>query len=249
MTVEFPFVETQLIAHRGASLFCPENTLQAVRKAARMGVKWIETDVQMTIDNQLVIIHDETLERTSNGTGFVARQTLSCIKGLDAGSWFPGADEGPYQIPTLEEFLKEILVLGLNLQLEIKALPGLEYEVAELVCAEVKRIWPMEGSPSKLMISSFSERSLRRTAELLPEIPRVLALLAVPADPDALARECNVSIIHIQDVFADDEGLARVRASNIEFGIAVIDDAARARYLLENGIQQILSDHPALLLD
>ena len=81
-------VKNKIIGHRGASMFAPENSASSLEVAFSMGLKWIETDVQITLDNKLVIFHDEKLDRTSNGEGFLALKKLSELKKLDIGAWF-----------------------------------------------------------------------------------------------------------------------------------------------------------------
>ncbi|WP_316858503.1 glycerophosphodiester phosphodiesterase family protein [uncultured Cohaesibacter sp.] len=246
MTVQDPHVNAPLIAHRGASALCPENTLQAVRKAAELGAKWIETDVQLTKDGGLVIIHDDTVNRTTNGSGFVALHTLEDLQKLDASAAFKGPrEDGPYFLPSLDEFIAEIERLDLNLQLEIKELPGNEEKLTDAVCSRMQKLW--SGNPNRLMLSGFSERVIKRAKKNWPEIRRAFARVIVPDDPDGMAEEVGAHIIHIQEAFGDEEGLERIRNSHVEFGAATINDPARARYLLSNGIQHILSDHPDLL--
>ncbi|MEX3008218.1 glycerophosphodiester phosphodiesterase family protein [Hoeflea sp. TYP-13] len=239
-----PIVDAPLLAHRGASLYAPENTLQAVELAAKMGAKWIETDVQVTADNELVVIHDLELERTTNGAGFVALHTLEQIRALDAGSWFGNKISG-YQVPTLQEFVACIVDNDLNLQLELKELPGRENDIADRVCSEIADIWPFERR--KLFLSGFSERCLKRVARNLPDVPRAIALLCIPEDPDAYAAETGAQIIHVQDKFVDEEALRTIRASSMEFGVATVNDPERAKYLLNSGVTSILTDDPLLL--
>ncbi len=244
MTVRTPFVEGKLISHRGASAYRPENTLEAVQIAADMGATWIETDVQFTRDNQLVMIHDATLDRTTNGTGYVAHANLDQIKGLDAGSWMDSRYAG-LTVPTLEEFINCIVENGVNLQLELKELTGREKELAVLVCDEIEKRWPFGAS--KLFFSGFSERCLRYVGERLPEVPRALAMTCVPADPDQLAEEIGMNIMQVQDKFIDEKALQTIAASNVEFGVATVNDPERAKLFLAAGVQQVLTDDPLLL--
>ncbi len=96
------------IAHRGASAYAPENTRAAFDLAIRMGSSMIETDVQLTRDGELVLIHDDLVDRTSDGSGPVADHTLADLRGLDFGSWF-GAGSGPERVVTVAEFWIEFL--------------------------------------------------------------------------------------------------------------------------------------------
>lgn len=244
MTVSNPLVGSGLLAHRGASKYWPENTLESVKAAAEMGATWIETDVQFTQDNQLVMVHDIKLDRTTNGNGLVAQTDFADIRKLDAGGWM-GPQFSGLTVPTLKEFLASICDQGLNLQLELKELPGGEEELADLVCDELESCGPSQW-PSEIFISGFSERCLRRVGERLPEIPRALALAFTPRDPDRLAEEIGVSIIQVQDKLTDGPALDAINASSVEFGVATVNDPIRARQLLNAGVQQILTDDPLL---
>jgi glycerophosphoryl diester phosphodiesterase len=93
-----------VIAHRGASSYVPENTFAAFDLALQMGVRHIELDVQLTSDGHLVVIHDDTVDRTTNGSGLVTRHTLESLRGLDAGSWFGTRFAGEC-IPLFDEVL------------------------------------------------------------------------------------------------------------------------------------------------
>ncbi|WP_160115991.1 glycerophosphodiester phosphodiesterase family protein [Candidatus Halocynthiibacter alkanivorans] len=247
MTASLPLVQSGLIAHRGASKYWPENTLESVKAAAGMGVSWIETDVQFTADNQLVMIHDAELDRTTNGCGYVTQADLAAIRKLDAGSWMAPEFSG-LQVPTLREFISMICDLGLNLQLELKETKGREAELVDLVCDELEIYWPAETA-SKIFISGFSERCLRRVAERMPKMPLALALTCVPRNPDQLAEETGVQIIHVNDVFTDEAALETIASSSVEFGVATVNDPVRASQLLAAGVQQILTDDPLLLTD
>ena len=97
-------VKNKIIGHRGASMFAPENSASSLEVAYSQGLEWIETDVQITLDNKLVIFHDEKLERTSNGEGFLALKKLSELKELDIGNWFSEEFTGE-KILTFVEFL------------------------------------------------------------------------------------------------------------------------------------------------
>jgi len=113
--------ERGICAHRGAMSSHPENTLSAFREAVRLGVQMIEFDVFMTADSQLVVIHDRTLDRTTNGSGRVSTHTLAEIKKLDAGSW-KGAHFAGEHVPTLTEVL-EIMPRNIWLNVHLKDSP------------------------------------------------------------------------------------------------------------------------------
>lgn len=246
MTITSSMVTGGLLAHRGASLLFPENTIEALRAAAEMGAEFVETDVQFTRDNKLVIIHDSTLDRTTTGSGHVALSELGQIQALDAGSWKDTKFTG-YKVPTLEQYLDCVLELGLGLQLELKGLPGGEDHLVDLVVAELKNYLPSLNG--KFFVSSFSERCLQGLANRLPDVKRAVAVAPVPIDPDAYAKQINVDIIHVQDAFVDADALARIKSSDVEIGVATINKKSRAQFLLSSGVRQVLTDNPRLLAD
>lgn len=119
-----------IIAHRGASKYTPENTFAAFRKAKELGINWVEFDVMLTADGEVVVIHDETLERTTNGTGAVIAQAYSYLRTLDAGSWFDPSFANE-KIPTLREVIKLLNELDMFANIEIKAQSGNEETTAK----------------------------------------------------------------------------------------------------------------------
>lgn len=244
MTKQQLIIGSKLILHRGASAYAPENTLEALHLAADMGAKWIETDVRITKDDHLVMIHDTEVDRTTDGAGRVSLMNLSDIRELDAGGWFSGRYRGA-QVPTLEEYLIAIQERNLGIVLELKDEPGWEERLASYVATVVREIW--KSDPKKLVISAFAERCLKTSSELLPEFPRCAALSAVPIDPSKRLAEAGADMLHLQYRFGDDETLERLRATGMEFGFATVNNAERARYLLDRGASSILTDKPDLL--
>ena len=237
-------VKDKIIGHRGASMYAPENSASSLKLASSMGIEWIETDVQITLDNKLVIFHDEKLERTSTGDGFLALKKFSELKKLDIGSWFSKEFEGE-RILSLVEFLDLIKKYKFSLQLEIKHMHGKEYEKVEEI---VKQIEPyLDYFKGKLFVSSFSEKCLRLFSRKLPKIPLALALSFVPKFPDQIANEAGVDILHFGDEFVDNYSLERLKKSKTEFAVATVNDKKRALFLLNNGVQSILTDDPKIL--
>lgn len=152
-----PSTDIRIIGHRGAAALAPENTLASFRKAAELGVRWVEMDVCLLADGNRVIFHDDTLERCSSGHGLLAAHTLPEVGVLDAGSWFAAEFAGE-PIPTLSQALSEIRALGLGLNLEIKHDgPGVE-PLVDGVLAELAALWPQRDS---LLISSFNHEALQ----------------------------------------------------------------------------------------
>lgn len=148
-----------VIAHRGASSLAPENTMAAVYAALNLGVDMVEVDVHSTLDGELVVIHDATVNRTSNGNGYVQRLTLEEIRELDAGSWFR---RGFYQekIPTLREVLEAVKDKSILL-IELKE-PDIEGRTIELVRE-------LDAS-DQVILQSFDYVQIQKAKQLAPEI-------------------------------------------------------------------------------
>lgn len=239
-----PIVDAPLIAHRGASAIAPENTLIAVERAAALGASWIETDVRLTSDGGLVMVHDITLDRTTSGSGSVAHMPLSDILALDAGSWFAPEFAGT-AVPDIGSFLQCTLDCGLGLQLELKDNFGREEELVRTVVAALQEHWPIGERP--LFVSSFSERCMRLCAQSLPDVPRAIATEFVPADVAGRLRETQCQIIHLQARCVTETHMQALRDEGVEFAVATINDADQARHFLAGGATSVLSDHPELL--
>jgi glycerophosphoryl diester phosphodiesterase len=156
------------IGHRGAAGYCPENTFASFKKAVELGVDYLEIDVQMTKDGELVIIHDPTVNRTTNGKGKVKDFTFEEIQVLDAGSWFNPKFSGE-KIPSFIEFLEEYAgKTGLIIELKKPILyPGIEEKVAK----ELKKRFQRFTGEHKIIVQSFDRKSLKRFHKLLPSIP------------------------------------------------------------------------------
>jgi glycerophosphoryl diester phosphodiesterase len=160
--------QVKIIAHRGASGYAPENTMAAFEEAVKIKADYIELDVQMTRDGELVVIHDIVVDRTTMGKGKVGEFTLAELKELDAGSWLRSEFEAE-QIPTLREVLDEFYG-KIGILIEFKApwlYPGIEQEVASLL-----REYPMKNLQEEgIIVQSFDHQSMKKFKRLFPEIP------------------------------------------------------------------------------
>ncbi|MCS0603312.1 glycerophosphodiester phosphodiesterase [Streptomyces sp. LP11] len=175
-----------VVAHRGASAYAPENTLASIDKAARLGFTWVENDVQRTKDGELVVIHDDSLERTTNVEDvFPGRApwkvkdfTAAEIARLDAGSWFAPVYAGT-RVPTLEQYMRRVEHNHESLVLEIKnpeLYPGIEQQILKLLGNEG---WLGRGHLGRLVVQSFSADSVRTVHELKPAL--TTAYLGTPS--------------------------------------------------------------------
>ena len=161
-----------IFAHRGSSAHAPENTLAAFELAVAQGTPAIELDTKLSADGQVVVFHDATVERTTNGRGYVSKLTLSALRELDAGSFFSEKFKGE-KIPTLEEVL-ETIGKRVFISIEFSNYYTFPHDgLVDKVCGLVKRF----GLQDNVLFSSFLPSNLKRTRELLPEVPRALLAL------------------------------------------------------------------------
>lgn len=169
---------TKVMGHRGAALLAPENTLASIRAAAATGVKWVEIDVYPIAQGELIIFHDDTLERCTDGFGKTMDAELETVLSLDAGHWFGQEHQGE-KVPTLEQALDCIQELGLGLNLEIKY-DGVDVDdVVPPILAVLAARWQ---DPDKLMISSFNYSALQVCYLLNPSLYLGYLVEEVPHD-------------------------------------------------------------------
>src|SRR5262245_53087723 len=228
-----------VIAHRGASGTCPENTLPAFRRAADVGAQMVELDVQLTRDGQPVVIHDWTLDRTTNGTGVVRRRTLAQIAALDAGSWFDPAFAGT-RVPTLDQVLTAI-GLRVNVELKSRGNDGLERTVLELV----------EGARAlrRVVFSSFEPASLRRLRALSTEA-ELAVLWAGRAIGKALALADSVraTSVHLRKGAATAAAIATARVAGVGVRVWTVNAAEDFARLAAAGADAVFTDYPERFL-
>jgi glycerophosphoryl diester phosphodiesterase len=236
---------SRVIAHRGACAYAPENTLASMRKAHAMGAQWVEFDVMLTADGEAIIMHDETLARTTNGGKRAVAETLySEIALLDAGSWF-GKQYAQEPVPTLVELLALLKKLKLNINLEIKPTPGKEIETAEKSLALLKQIWPLAESPP--MISSPSEICLRTVYQLAPEFCLGAVIHEWDEPWQVWLSDFACQSVSVNHLILTPERVEDLK-KRVKFVLAyTVNDPARAEELYQWGIDAVFSDKPDLL--
>ena len=233
----------QRIAHRGASAECPENTLVAFRRAMELGATMIECDLQLTADGHVVVFHDWSLERTSDGAGAVRDLPLAALRSLDAGSWKAVCFAGE-RIPTLEEILDATAGrVGLNLELKSRRSEG-------LLALSVLRIVEQHAALDRVLFSSFDTGLLERIRDASPAA-RVAVLWAYPPFDDALriAGELGAEAIHPPDRGTDEELVGRAREHGLATNVWTVNSLDRMLELAGFGVAGVISDHPGRLLE
>lgn len=231
------------IAHRGASAECPENTLVAFRRAMELGANMIECDLQLTADGHVVVFHDWSLERTTDGSGTVRDQPLAVLRSLDAGSWKEPRFAGE-RVPTLEEALDATAGrVGLNLELKSLRAEG-------LLALSALRIVEQHAALDRVLFSSFDARLLERLRDASADA-RIAVLWAHPPFDDAfgIAGELRAEAIHPPDRGTEAALVREARDRGLATNVWTVNSLDRMLELVGFGVAGVISDHPGRLLE
>ncbi len=234
-----------IIAHRGESAAAPENTIAACRLALENGASWLEVDVNISSDGKLFLHHDDTLERCTNGRGYLVSKTSSELLTLDAGSWFNHAFTGE-KLGTLDELVDLLALHGAGLNLEVKPTPGWDYPLVDAVTTRVKADWPANVP---LVISSFSSLALEALRKQLPEAQLGLLVSAIPDDWRSWMQRFNCNTFHCAADFVTAEFCQQAKDAGYPVLCYTVNDKARVSELLAMGVSSVFSDNPSLLND
>jgi glycerophosphoryl diester phosphodiesterase len=234
-----------VIGHRGAAGHAPENTLAAVRRAAELGVTWVEFDTKLTADGQVVVFHDDDLDRTTDGHGQISRNTLASLENLDAGDWYGPAFAGQ-RVPTLREMFDVLAEHKLGANIEIKPSPGRETESGHAVASLVRRHWPKALAPP--VISSFKPQSLEAARSDAPEIERALLFLRMPGDWHEQAEGLDCSALHCLHRYMTRPRVEAIKAAGYALRCFTVNNRRTARKLFRWGVDTVISDYPDRML-
>ncbi|KAA5605393.1 glycerophosphodiester phosphodiesterase [Roseospira marina] len=240
-----PFHVPRVIAHRGACASAPENTLAAFRRAHELGARWVEFDVKLTADGRPVVFHDNTLDRTTDGSGPMADTPLAALGDLDAGKWFDPDFAGEL-VPTLEEVLDLLVEMDLGANMELKPCPGREAETAAVALDVARGLWPTEAPP--LLMSSFSRVALDTARQIAPQWPRGLLVEALTDDWRAAAQEVEAWSIHCAQDPLGPAAVAEMLDAGYRVMVYTVNDPGRALNMWDWGVHAIFTDRPEVLL-
>ncbi|MBT2688895.1 glycerophosphodiester phosphodiesterase [Bacillus sp. ISL-47] len=235
----------KIFAHRGVSGHYPENTMAAFQAALEAGADGIELDVQIAKDGKLVIIHDETVDRTTNGTGCIKDLTYDEIMQLDAGGWFAAANAGE-TIPELETVFQWAIRDGNGLMINVELkndrieYQGLEEKVIELI--------QRYGLEDRVILSSFNAESLKRVREVHPALQTGYLITGVPEDAMRVAKKIGADSIHCEEAFALSEYGREARRAGFPLRVYTVNDETRSDFLAKAGVEVIMTDFPERFL-
>ncbi|MEF2966344.1 glycerophosphodiester phosphodiesterase [Paenibacillus sp. M1] len=226
-------------AHRGASGCCPENTIAAFARALELGATGIETDVQMTKDGHLVLIHDETLQRTAGTPEWVKDLTLDEVASREVGSSFHEEFRGE-KIPTLDELLKLVkgrdTIVNLELKNGLVQYPELERKVIETI--------KHYGMEERVIISSFNHYSLADCKKIAPEIRTGILYMEGLYEPWEYAKRIGADALHAFQYAVRPEFVAAAGAQGIVYHPFTVNEKKEMAALIQAGVAGIITDYP-----
>ena len=229
------------IAHRGASGYAPENTLAAFRRAISQGVTFIETDLHLTRDAHFVAIHDETVDRTTNGKGAVQQMTLAEIRRLDAGSWFASEYSGE-RVPTLEEILAFTRAHDVVFYLELK--PNSFWSGEPALISALRD----SGEVARAIIISFDPDILMKLRKMEPSMMTGLLFDGQLENPFQKAIDIGARQIAVRGDLVTPKFLETAHKRDLQVVCWTINAPAHMRLLATAGVDGIMSDYPDRLV-
>lgn len=224
--------------HRGGAAHAPENTMAAFRNGHAVGADLLELDAQLTADGEVVVIHDHTLERTTNGRGRVHAHTLAELRALDAGSWFGPGFAGE-RIPTLDEVAAWAAGAHARLNIELKATPETLGDLPEQVAAICRR----HGIAGETLVISFDHIAVRRAKEAEPGFACAICFNARLADPVAAARAARADVLNMNSAYITRELCETAHAHGLGMQ-CFMEDPVRAAELAAIGVDFMDADRP-----
>lgn len=234
-----PWPYPRWIAHRGAGKLAPENTLSAFRLGARYGYRMFECDAKLSADGEVFLMHDATLDRTSNSSGIGGDQNWHALSQLDAGGWHSREYAGE-PLPRLEALARFCLASGHHLNIEIKPTPGTERATGEIVAREAARLWHGQAVPP--LLTSFKPESLAGAQAVAPALPRGLLLETLRDGwlEEAQALGCVAVVCNY--ALWDAAMVGRVHAQGMRAWSYTVNDESVAQHLMALGTDGIITD-------
>jgi glycerophosphoryl diester phosphodiesterase len=235
-----------VIAHRGASKAAPENTLAAYVEAITQGAQIAETDVHLSKDGTVVVLHDKTLDRTTGGEGPVADVPLAQLRTLDAGSWF-SKDFSGERIPTLSELLGAVRD-RMVLCIEIKADPG---RGGENIAVAIRDALDASGGRDQAIIFSFYPQQIAAAKSAMPEVPALFLVrpskgpIPYPTGVLTMARSLGADLIGIDHRRTTPEFVAQAHSAGFAVFVYTVDSEAQIQAMVAAGVDGIITNAPA----
>jgi glycerophosphoryl diester phosphodiesterase len=242
----------RIIAHRGAGILAPENTLAAMREATRRGYRGVEFDVMLTQDAVPVLMHDAAFGRTIPGLGSVATSTAAQLQAMDAGAWHSVQFQGE-PVALLEDVVRYCRAESLWMNVELKPSPEADVETGAAVARCLATIFDTHTAMPALtqaqlpLLSSFSMAALRAARDAAPELPRALLVERLPPEWQALCQQLGVVAVHLNQRHVQQAEVTQLHAAGLGVFCYTVNEVARAHLLLEWGVDGFCTDRLDLI--
>ena len=234
----------EIYAHRGCSGTYPENTIVAFKAAASLPIYGVEFDVHMTKDGELVVIHDESIDRTSNGRGFIKDMTLKELQTFDYGAWFSTQFKGE-KVPTLSEVLDVFKDTHHHINIELKS-DVFPYEGMEQKVIEMLKQYRLDD---RVVISSFNHEMIQQVKKLAPHIETAILFMEVMVAPKEYALKVGADAFHAFFPTALRKMGKEIIASGKQLRVFTVNEEEYAKILQAVGVHAIFTDYPQKLSD
>ncbi|MDQ8023762.1 MAG: glycerophosphodiester phosphodiesterase [Moraxellaceae bacterium] len=231
----------RVMAHRCGGALAPENTLPGLQVCVMTGCRGVEFDVMLSGSGTPILMHDETLERTTTGSGPVSLASDAQLALLDAGVRHHRAFAGT-AIPAFAATIEQCRLLDLAANVEIKPAAGYERETGAAAAQMAELGW--SGAAVLPLLSSFSEVALEAARITAPRLPRGLLVDQLPADWRARCERLDVIAVHLNQRLLDQATVATLRGEGYRVLSYTVNDPLRARQLLDWGVDTVVTDRP-----
>jgi len=219
------------ISHRGASAYEPENTLRAIKRALEYTVDMVEVDARETRDGQIVVIHDETLQRTTNGRGYVHQTSFSQLRRLDAGKG--------ERVPTLQEVI-DLVKCRVGLVVELKD-PRTADKVAEILAKN--------NFVDQTIVTSFIHSAVKTVKEVNPQIKTGVIFRSAPIKPSQLALDANANALFPYHKYVTTRMIDDAHSNYLTVNVWTVDTREEIEHYAEIGVDGVVTNRPDLLKD
>jgi len=240
MTWPYP----RIIAHRGGGALAPENTLAAMQRGVSLGFHGVEFDVKLARDAIPFLLHDDTLERTSNGSGAANALTAAELAGLDAGSWFSAEFSGE-PIPRFDTVANYLVAHGIWANVEIKPSQGCDAATGTAVALAARELWG--GATMQPVLSSFSRSALQAAQLAAPQLARGFLVDAIPDDWPIAAAELECVAVHCSWKQLTPELASAIKSAGYGLRTWTVNEPETARKLFSWGVDAIFTDRLDLI--
>lgn len=229
----------RLAAHRGAGKLVPENTLAALKHGHMLGYRMAEFDVKLSADGVAFLLHDATLQRTTNGRGRADALTWRELAQLDAGSWHSRPFAGE-PLPTLAAVAHYCRANDVDINIEIKPTPGRERETGAAVALDASLLWSETATPP--LLSSFSELALAAAQEVAPDLPRAFLFSRLPIDWRERCMALGCVAVDVKHTALRPKVVEEAHALGLAVVAWTVNEPARVKLLGQWGVDTIITD-------